>query len=129
MNNIRKIIREEIYNIMNEQDPATSAIPPADNSGDSIKMSMDMVKSIQDQISALELELKFRQNDAKVVGLPKEEKKARLAYVESTKKKLDQAKTNLQQAKQSEMNAVRLSQATNNSDQNSVIQTQTTSQI
>ena len=115
----RKIIREEVYKIMQEM-----------GQEDPVALSQDMVRQSSEQIKALNDELHFRENDARVSGLPKEDKEARLEAVKNIKKKIELANINLDMAKQSELNAVKSQQmqAQNASTQQSSSQTQNTAQ-
>ncbi|MEK6829911.1 MAG: hypothetical protein AABY15_07360 [Nanoarchaeota archaeon] len=98
MNKIRQIIREEVYRVMQEigEDP--------------LQLSKEMIQSNEQQVKELEAELKFRQNDTKVSGLSPEDKKARIAIMNITQKRLENAKIELEMAKQSQLNAVKMQQ-------------------
>lgn len=103
MEELRKIIREEISKVIfeiGEEDP--------------VKLAQDMIKSNEEQVKSLEQELKYRQADARVSNLPKDEKDARVATEKLTKDRLDQAKQELELAKQSEINAVKMQQMQTN---------------
>ena len=104
MDKIRQIIREEVYRIMQEigEDP--------------IQLSQDMVKSNEEQVKELELELKFRENDTRVNGLSPEEKKARIAVANVTKQRLEIAKSELEMTKQAQINAVKMQQQSQSSE-------------
>lgn len=96
---LRQIIREEIYMVMNEfmQD-------------NPVELAQDMVSSAQAQVDYLEDELKWKDRDSKVSGLPKDTKDARIAAAKVTKDRLEQAKKDLEMAKQSEVSAVQFNQ-------------------
>jgi hypothetical protein len=99
MDKIRKIIREEVYKVVNEigeEDP--------------MKLSQSMVDSNEEQVKELERELKYTEADARVGGLPREEKKAREERVKVVKDRLELAKKELEMAKQAEINAVKYQQ-------------------
>lgn len=99
MDNIRKIIREEIVRVMQEigEDP--------------IKNAQNMVNSNELQVKELENELRYRQSDARVQGLPREEKKAREERMNLVKDRLDIAKQELEMSKQAQINAVQMQQS------------------
>lgn len=99
MEELRKIIREEISKVifeMGEEDP--------------VKLAQDMIKSNEEQVKSLEQELKYREADARVSNLPKDEKDARVATAKLTKDRLEQAKQELELSKQSQINAVKMQQ-------------------
>lgn len=114
MNKIRQIIREELNSVFNEvimnQDP--------------VKISQDMVASNEAQLKVIQDELKFRENDARVSGLPPEEKKARIERVKMKKKELELAKQELELAKQSQLSAVQMQQQNADSAEQSQVQSQ-----
>ena len=98
MDKLRQIIREEISRVMKEigEDP--------------IKLSQNMVSSNEDQVRSLKDELRYREGDARVSGLPREEKKARIEMVKLTQDRLEQAENELELSKQAELNAVEFTQ-------------------
>jgi hypothetical protein len=96
---LRQIIKEEIYKVMmeiGEEDP--------------MKLSQDMIKSNEEQVKELEGELKYREADARVSNLPRDEKDARTAMVKVVKDRLESAKSELEMSKQAEVNAVKFTQ-------------------
>lgn len=111
---LRRIIREELYRVMQEigEDP--------------MQLNKEIVKSNEEQVKDLEAELKFRQNDMRVSGLEPEEKKARIAIMNTVKDRLDIAKKELELAKQSEIGIVQMQQ--NQSQSAEMSQTQNVSQ-
>jgi len=119
MEKLRKIIREELYKVINEigfdKDP--------------VKVAQDIVKSNEEQIKNIELELKFRQNDARVSGLPPEEKQARIEAMKVAKERLEAAKAELELSRQAEINAVQMQQQAQASSQESQTQDASQSQI
>lgn len=107
---IRQIIREEVFMIMREfgeEDPVANA--------------QAMVKSNEEQVKSLKSELKWKDNDSRVSGLPRDERDARVAAAKVAKDKLEAAENELRLSKQAEVNAVLMQQ--------SQTQTQDTSQI
>lgn len=107
-NSIRKIIREEVYKVMQEigqEDP--------------VALASSMVTSNEEQVKQLEDELRYRQGDMRVQGLPKEEKKAREERVKTIKQRLDLAKQELEMAKESQISAVRMQQMQTQSPEDS----------
>jgi hypothetical protein len=111
---LRQIVREEIRNLMSE----------AFGAEDPVKLAQNIVKSNEEQLKNLEAELKFRENDARVSGLPPEEKKARIERVNHKKKELELAKQELELAKQAELSAVQMQQQAQSSSDESQAQTQ-----
>jgi hypothetical protein len=96
---LKKIIREEVYKVMmeiGEEDP--------------MKLSQDMIASNEEQVKELEDELKYREADARVSSLPRDERDARVAMVKVVKDRLEAAKLELEMSKQSEINAVKFTQ-------------------
>lgn len=94
MNKIRQIIREEFYKVMNEigeEDP--------------VKIAQDMIKSNEEQVKQLKDELKFREADARVTNLPRDEKDARVAMAKQVKDRLEMAEKELELAKNSLVSA------------------------
>jgi len=97
---IRQIIREEVFMIMKEfgkDDPVANA--------------QAMVKSNEEQVKSLKDELKWKDNDSRVSGLPIKEKEARVFAAKAAKDKLKSAENELALAKQAEINAVIQQQA------------------
>jgi len=114
MEEVRKIIREEVYKIMKEigeEDP--------------VVLAQNMIKSNEEQVKSLEDELKYREADARVSNLPRDEKDSRVAQAKLTKDRLEKAKMDLEFSKQSQVNAVKFSQMQTDSS----TQQQTSSQI
>jgi len=114
MEEVRKIIREEVYKIMKEigeEDPMV--------------LAQNMIKSNEEQVKELENELKFRDADTRVSNLPRDERDARIAQAKVIKDRLEKAKAELELSKQSQINAVKFSQMQTDSS----IQQQTSSQI
>jgi len=108
---LREIIKEEVYKVMmeiGEEDP--------------MQLSQDMIKSDEEYIKDLEIELKYREADSRVSGLPRDERDARVAQAKVVKDRLEMKKKELDMSKQSEINAVKFSQM------QSQIQTQTDGQ-
>jgi hypothetical protein len=93
---------------------------------DPMQLNKEIVKSNEEQVKDLEAELKFRQNDMRVSGLEPEEKKARIAIMNTVKDRLDIAKKELELAKQSEIGIVQMQQ--NQSQSAEMSQTQNVSQ-
>lgn len=115
MEEVRKIIREELYRMMQEigqEDP--------------VKLSQNMIRSNEEQIKELENELRYRQADARVQGLPREEKKAREEMAKSVINKLEISKKELEMAKQAQITAVQMQTQSQSSEQ---IQTSDQTQI
>jgi len=102
MDNIRKIIREEIYRVMSEfvQD-------------DPIKLAQDMVKSNEERVKSIEAELKYKEADVRTSGLPRDTRDARDAEAKLTKDRLEQANLALELSKQALTNAAQFSQIEN----------------
>lgn len=99
MEELRKIIREEVYKVIQEigeEDPMV--------------LAQDMIKSNEEQVKSLEYELKYREADARVSNLPKDERDARVATAKLTKDRLEQAKKELELSNQSKINAVKFAQ-------------------
>jgi len=99
MEELRKIIREEVSKVIfeiGEEDP--------------IKLAQDMIKSKEEQIKSLEQELKYRESDSRVPNLPRDEKDSRVATAKLTKDRLEKSKNELELAKQSQINAVKMQQ-------------------
>ncbi len=103
MENIRKIIREEVYRVMNEV-----------GEEDPIQNAQNMIKSNEEQVKSLEQELKYRDADTRVANLPRDEQDARKATAKLTKDRLEQARKELELSKQSEINAIKMNQMQNN---------------
>lgn len=115
---LRRIIKEEVYKVMTElwkEDP--------------IDLSKDMISADEKAIEELEDELKYREADARVANLPKDERDARTSMVKAVKDKLDAAKKSLDMANQSEDNAVKFSEMQTQQDEKSQTSSQTSSQI
>jgi len=116
MDKIRKIIREEFQKVMKEigeEDP--------------VKVAQDMIKSNEEQVKQLKDELKFREADARVSNLPRDEKDARTSRAKMVKDRLEMAEKELELAQQSLVNATQYQtmQQSQDSQQNSTIQSQT----
>lgn len=77
---------------------------------DPIQNAQSMVSSNEEQLSNLEKELKYRESDARVSGMPGSESNARKDRVELTKDKVDNTRKELELAKQAELNALSLKQ-------------------
>jgi hypothetical protein len=118
MEELRKIIREEVYRVMQEM-----------GEEDPVKLSQDMVSSNEEQVKSLEDELKYRQADMRVSNLPKDEKDARVAAMKLTKDRLESAKRELELSKQSQINAVKFNQLQSDSDAQQTTTSQVDSQI
>lgn len=99
MEEIRKIIREELYKVIKEV-----------GEEDPVVLAQNMIKSNEEQVKELESELKFREADARVSNLPKDDKDARVATAKLTKDRLEKAKRELELARQSQVNAVKFKQ-------------------
>jgi hypothetical protein len=96
---LKQIIKEEVYKVMmeiGEEDP--------------MQLSQNMIKSDEDYIKELEIELKYRENDARVSGLPRDMRDARVAQAKVIKDRLEMKKKELEMSKQSEVNAVKFTQ-------------------
>ena len=100
---IRKIIREQVYLVMQEM-----------GEEDPMQLSQDMIKSDEEAIKELEIELKWKERDTRVSGLPKDEKDSRAAFAKVVKDRLEMKKKELEMSKQSEINAVVFSQMKDN---------------
>lgn len=96
---LRQIIREQVYIVMQEA-----------GEEDPVQLAMDMIKSDEEAIKSLELELKFREADSRVSSLPGEERDARRAAAKEVKDKLELAKQSLEMSKQSQINSVMMQQ-------------------
>lgn len=116
---LRQIIKEEVYRVMQEigqEDP--------------VQLAGEIVKSQEEEVKQLEDELKFRQADARVSNLPKDEKDARIAAAKLTKDRLDAAKAQLEMSKKAQVSALELAQIQQNQAlENPEAQSQTQSQI
>ncbi len=99
MEEIRKIIREELYKVIQEV-----------GEEDPMVLAQDMIKSNEEQVKSLEDELKYREADMRVSNLPKDERDARVAAMKLTKDRLENAKQELELSKQSQINAVKFTQ-------------------
>ena len=73
---------------------------------DPVQLAQDMIKSDEETIKSLELELKFREADYRVSNLPGEERDARRAAAKEVKDRLEMAKAGLEMAKQQQINSV-----------------------
>jgi len=118
MEELRKIIREEVYRVISEM-----------GTEDPMQLAQDMINADEETVKELEAELKYRQADARVSNLPKDERDARTAMVKVVKDRLDMAKAGLDMAKQSEINAVKYTQMQTNSQTQQQGQSQIDSQI
>jgi len=115
---LKQIIKEEIYKVMmevGEEDP--------------MKLSQDMIKSDEEYIKDLEIELKYREADARVSGLPRDERDARVAQAKVVKDRLEMKRKELEMSKQSEVNAVKFTQMQTQIQTQTGGQSQTDSQI
>jgi hypothetical protein len=102
---LRQIIREQVYMVMQEM-----------GEEDPVQLAMDMIKSDEEAVKSLELELKYREADSRVSNLPGEERDARRAAAKEVKEKLEMAKKGLEMSKQSQINAVMQQQQQANQD-------------
>jgi hypothetical protein len=118
MENLRKIIREEVYRVISEtgeEDPS--------------QLAQSMITSNEEQVKSLEDELKYRQGDMRVSNLPKDERDARTAAMKLTKDRLESAKNELELSKQSQINAVKLNQMQTDSQTQQSTSSQISSQV
>jgi len=99
MEELRKIIREEVYRVIKEV-----------GEEDPMVLAQNMIKSNEEQVKSLEDELKYREADARVSNLPRDEKDARVAAAKLTKDRLENARQELELSKQSQINAVKFTQ-------------------